>query len=397
MKRNFLAQASAITVMNLRSIPARIGSTTVALAGFAGVVAVLVGLLSIAEGFRAMHEGAGAEDVAILLKAGATEELGSQFEQEPVNIAGSADHVARDAAGPLVSAELLSIAEIPLGTAGMKANFSLRGVTPAAARLRQQFRVVNGRDRRPGSSELTVGVGAASQFPELSVGSEIVMGAARWRIVGAHADGGSVAESEIWGDVAVLQNFFHRGTTYQSIRVRLESPGAMRQFTDAMGLDPRMNARVFPERRFLAAQSRTLVNVATAIGTAIGLLMGLGAVVAALNAMYSAVTARTREIATLRALGFGSGTVIVSLLAESLFIGAAGGLIGAAVAYLVFDGMRASTINFSTYSQVAFAFNVTPALLAQGVLYALVLGLLSGLPPGLRAARMPLMDGLRGT
>jgi putative ABC transport system permease protein len=396
MKRNLLSQALAIISVNLRSIPARMGSTTVALAGFAGVVAVLVGLLSIAEGFRSMHEGAGADDVAIVLRAGATDELGSNFEQEPAKIASSADHVARDATGALVSAELLAIAEVPLSGSGMKANFSLRGVTPAAARLRRSFRIVSGRDRAPGTSELTVGVGTASQFPDLHVGADVVMGNTKWRIVGEHSDGGGVAESEIWGDAAVLQNFLNRGPTYQSIRVKLDSPGSMRRFIDAMGRDPRMNARVFPERKFLADQSRTLVNIATAIGTTIGLLMGLGAVVAALNAMYSAVSTRTREIATLRALGFGSATVVTSLLAEALIIGAVGGLIGALLAWFVFDGMRASTINFATYSQVAFTFAVTPALLAQGVLYALVLGLLSGLPPGLRAARMPLVEGLRG-
>jgi len=396
MKPNSLVQMMAVTSLNLRSIPGRIGTTTVALTGFAGVVAVLVGLLSIAEGFRAMHESAGADDVAILLRAGATDELGSQIDQEPAKIAASADHVARDAGGALVSPELLTIAEVPLRASGMKANFTLRGVTPVAPRLRRSFRIVKGRDRHPGTSELTVGLGAASQFPDLRVGSDVVMGTSRWRIVGEHADGGGVAESEIWGDAAVLQNFLNRGPSYQSIRVRLDSADSMRRFTDAMGRDPRMNVRVFPERKFLADQSRMLVNIATAIGTTIGLLMGLGAIIAALNAMYSAVAVRTKEIATLRALGFGSGTVVSSLLAESLIIGFAGGVVGAVLAYFAFDGMRASTINFATYSQVTFAFTVTPALLVQGVLYALVLGLLSGLPPGLRAARMPLVEGLRG-
>lgn len=395
MKRNVFAQALAIVSVNLQSIPARIGSTTVALAGFAGVVAVLVGLLSIAEGFRSMHEGAGADDVAILLRAGATDELGSQLDQEQAKIAAAADQVARDSAGALVSPELLVVAEVPLSARGVKANFSLRGVTPAAAKLRGAFRIVTGRDRQPGTSEVTVGVGAASQFPDLRVGADLVMGSSRWRIVGVHSDGGSVAESELWADAALLQNFFNRGPTFQSVRVRLSSAGAQRAFKDAMTRDPRMNVRVIPERRFLAEQSRMLVDMATAIGTAIGVLMGLGAVVAALNAMYSAVSTRTREIATLRALGFGKGTVVTSVLAESLVIGLAGGILGASLAWLAFDGMRASTINFATYSQVAFVFTVTPALLLQGVTYALLLGLFSGLLPGLRAARMPLVQGLR--
>lgn len=395
MKRNVIAQALAITAINLRSIPARIGSTTVALAGFAGVVAVLVGLLSIAEGFRSMHEGAGADDVAIVLRAGATDELGSQLDQEQAKIAATADLVARDSTGALVSPELLVIAEVPLTGRGVKANFSLRGVTAQAAKLREDFRIVSGRDRQPGTSEVTVGVGAASQFPDLRVGSDLVMGTARWRIVGEHADGGGVAESELWADAALLQNFFNRGPSYQTIRVRLQGPAAQRAFRDAMTRDPRMNVRVLPERKFLADQSRALVDIVTAIGTAIGLLMGLGAIVAALNAMYTAVSTRTREIATLRALGFGSGTVVTSVLAESLIIGLAGGLLGALLAWLTFDGMRASTINFATYSQVAFVFTVTPPLLVQGVAYALILGLFSGLLPGLRAARLPLVDGLR--
>jgi putative ABC transport system permease protein len=395
MKRHSIAQTFAIAALNLRSIPARFGSTTVALAGFAGVVAVLVGLLSIAEGFRSMHEGSSAPDVAILLRAGTTEELGSQFDQEQAKIAAAADQVARDAQGAFASPEVLVIAEVPLGARGIKANFSLRGVTANAVRLRRHYHIVSGRERRPGTSELTIGIGAASQFADLHIGGEIVTGNARWQIVGTFADGGSAAESEIWSDAAVLQNVFNRGPTYQSVRVRLRDPAAFRSFKDAMTRDPRVNARVLTERAFLAGQSRALVEMATAIGAAIGLLMGLGAMVAALNAMYTAVSARTREIATLRALGFGRTTVIASVLAESLAIGLVGGIAGALLAYLAFDGMRASTINFSTYSQVAFVFTVTPLLLLQGIAYALLLGLLSGLLPGLRAARLPLVEGLR--
>jgi putative ABC transport system permease protein len=229
----------------------------------------------------------------------------------------------------------------------------------------------------------------------LDVGSELRSGSQVWNIVGIFADDGSVAESEIWSDAVVLQGAYNRGTSYQSTRVRLESPGALTTFKDALTTDPRVNVRVVTEREYYANQMSSLVTLVTYVGLTIGVLMGLAAVFGALNTMYSAVAARTREIATLRAMGFGAVPVVTSVLAEAMLLGAIGGIIGALIAYFGFNGIRASTMNWSSFSQITFAFVVTPALVVQSLGYALLLGFIGGLMPSLRAAWMPITTGLR--
>jgi putative ABC transport system permease protein len=233
------------------------------------------------------------------------------------------------------------------------------------------------------------------QFAGLKVGNQVRWGTTNWTVTGIFEDRGSVAESEIWTDASVLQNAYNRGTSYQSMRVKLTSPGAMQAFKDELTADPRLNVRVFSEKQYYEEQSRILVTLVSTIGTAIAVLMGLGAIFAALNTMYSAVSSRMREIATLRALGFGSAPVVVSVLVEALFIGLVGGVLGAFVSYFAFNGLRTSTLNFSTFSQLTFAFTVTPQLLVQGLTWALVLGFIGGLLPSLRAAKLPITTGLR--
>jgi putative ABC transport system permease protein len=214
-------------------------------------------------------------------------------------------------------------------------------------------------------------------------------------VVGVFEDSGSVAQGEIWTDVTVLQNAYSRGTSYQSVRVKLQSAGAMNTFKRALEADPRLTAHIFTEREFYAEQSRLMTTVIDTIGKVIGLLMGLGALFAAVNTMYSSVAARTREIATLRALGFGSLPVIASVLTEALMLGLAGGLIGSVIAYIAFNGTETSTMNWSSFSQISFAFAVTPRLMLQGVIYGLLLAFIGGLFPALRAARLPIVAGLR--
>jgi putative ABC transport system permease protein len=233
------------------------------------------------------------------------------------------------------------------------------------------------------------------QFSGLTVGGQLRLGNTNWTITGIFEDRGSVAESEIWTDVSVLQGAYNRGTSYQSMRVKLTSASAMQAFKDALSTDPRLNVRIFSEKDYYAEQSKILVTLVSTIGSAIAILMGLGAIFAALNTMYSAVSSRTREIATLRALGFGSAPVITSVLVEGLLIGLVGGAVGMIVSYVAFNGVRASTMNFATFSQLTFAFTVTPPLLVQGLIYALILGFIGGLLPSLRAAKLPITTGLR--
>lgn len=395
MSNNSLAQIVAITSMNVRNMSQRAASSIVALIGIAGVVTVLIGVLSIAEGFRAVLEISGSDQVAIVLRNGATDEMGSGLSQEQTRIIADAKQAARDEQGPIVSPELYVVVDVPLKSTGTAANVPLRGVGPQAVKLRSNFKIVEGANFTPGKFEVVVGKGASMQFSGLTVGSQLRLGNANWTITGIFEDRGSVAESEIWTDATVLQGAYNRGTSYQSMRVKLTSPRAMNAFKDGLSTDPRLNVRVFSEKQYYAEQSKILVTLVSTIGTAIAVLMGLGAIFAALNTMYSAVSARTREIATLRALGFGSEPVIASVLVEALLIGLVGGVLGMIVSYIAFNGVRASTMNFATFSQLTFAFNVTPKLLVLGLAYALILAFIGGLLPSLRARKLPITTGLR--
>lgn len=395
MSNNSLAQIGAITAMNLRNMSQRAAASVVALVGIAGVVTVLIGVLSIAEGFRAVLEISGSPQVAIVLRSGATDEMGSGLSLDQIRTISDSKNVLRDEQGAVVSPELYVVVDVPLISTGTAANVPLRGVGPQAAKLRGGFRIIEGTNFTPGKFEIVVGKGASLQFAGLKVGSQLRWGTTNWTVAGIFEDRGSVAESEIWTDASVLQNAYNRGNSYQSMRVKLTSPNAMQAFKDELTSDPRLNVRVFSEKQYYEEQSRILVTLVSTIGKAIAVLMGLGAIFAALNTMYSAVSARTREIATLRALGFGASPVIVSVLTEALLIGLIGGAVGAAVSYFAFNGLRTSTMNFATFSQLTFAFTVTPALLVQGLTYALILGFIGGLLPSLRAAKLPITTGLR--
>jgi putative ABC transport system permease protein len=395
MAGSAMTQISAITSMNLRNVRERLTSSVVALVGIAGVVMVLIGVLSISAGFRAVLTLSGARDVAIVLRSGATDEMGSGLTLEQTKIIADAKNIERDAQGAIASPELYVIVDIPLKRTVTAANVPLRGVGPQAPQLRQNFRIVEGRNFTPGTFEIIAGRGASQQFAGLTVGNKLRWGTTDWTVVGIFEDRGSVAESEVWTDATVLQGAYNRGTTFQSMRVKLTSPEAYRAFEDALTTDPRLNVRMFTEREYYEKQSRTLIALVSTIGTVIAVLMGLGAVFAALNTMYSAVSTRTREIATLRALGFGAAPVIISVLTEALLIGLVGGILGALISYFGFNGVRASTMNFTTFSQITFAFTVTPTVLVLGLVYALILGFVGGLLPSLRAARLPITTGLR--
>ncbi len=391
------AQMLAVTWMNLQSLPARWGAALVAVIGIGGVVMVLTATLAMAQGFKAALNFAGAEDVAVIVRGGSSGELASNLLGPEARVVVDAPGILRDASGPIVSPELYVLVDLPMRVSGTAANVPFRGVGPRAFAVRDHFRIVAGRLFTPGLYELVIGRGAISQFRGLALGGVIRFGSQNWRIVGIFEDGGSVTESELWSDLRVLQSTYRRGNSVQSVRARLVSPAAVTQVAAALKADPRVNVSVSTERAFYSEQSRALVALVTILGTTISIMMGIGAIFGALNTMYSAVAARTREIATLRAIGFGAAAVVASVLVEALLLGLAGGLLGGLAAFIAFDGIAASTLNFQTFSQLTFAFMVTPSVFVTGVGYALVLGFLGGLLPGVRAARLPITSGLRST
>lgn len=392
---NWLTQIISVTAFNLRSLPERKGSAITAAVGIAGVVAVFVGVLSIAAGFRAAMTVSGADDIALVLRTGADTEMTSGLSREEARLVADAPGIARATNGPLASAELFVIINLPKRSTGTDANVPFRGVQAAAFDVRGDFKIVEGRRFQSGRNEIIVGAGAARAFAGLDVGGKIRLGQTEWEIVGIFTGGGGSAESEMWTDAAVLQPAYHRGDSFQSVYAKMDSPAAFRDFKDALTTNPRLKVKVVRQTEFLAEQSSMLTNFITRIGIFIAALMALGALFGALNTMYSAVAARSREIATLRALGFGSGPVILSVLIESLVLALTGGILGGAAAYFAFDGFKAATINWQTFSQIAFAFAVTPQLLGTAIALAAVIGLLGGFLPAIRAARLPIATALR--
>jgi putative ABC transport system permease protein len=392
---NWLSQVASVTKFGLLSIPQRRGSVSAAVIGIAGVVAVLVGVLSIAVGFRKTMSASGSPDAAIVLRSGADSEMVSGFLRENTRIIADAPGLARSDKGPLASAELFVIINLPKRSTGTDANVPLRGVEDEAFKVRDTFKMVEGRRFEPGKDEVIVGIGAAHQFAGLEVGNKIKVGRYEWPVVGIFSAGGGTAESEIWTDATVLQGTYHRGDSFQSVYTKLSSPAAFQQFKDALTTDPRLNVKVLLQTDYYVEQSTAVTKLITTLGVLIASLMAIGAVFGALNTMYSAVSARTREIATLRALGFGSGSVVVSVMLESLVLALLGGAIGATLAYLAFNGFQTATMNFQSFSQVTFAFQVTPELLIRGIVWATIIGLIGGLFPALRAARLPIAAALR--
>ena len=392
---NSFSQIAVVTALNLRTIGERRGASFATVFGVAGVVAVFVGVLSIGEGFRATMDAGGRDDVAMIMRSGNDSEMMSGLGREDTDIVKQAPGVARDAQGPVASAELFVVINIPKRSTGTDANVPLRGVQAKALEVRGSLKVVEGRMFEPGRNEVIVGRAAAREFRGLDVGATHRWGQSDWTVVGIFEDGGSVVESEIWSDAAVLQPAYNRGNFFQSVRAKLASKDDFQTFKDAITKDPRLDVQVDRESDYFAGQSKGLTQIITGLGTIIALLMGFGAVFGALNTMYSAVSARTREIATLRALGFRSAPVVVSVLAESLVLTLVGGVLGAIAAYFGFDGFQAATLNWQSFSQVAFKFAVTPKLLVVGISYALIMGLIGGLFPAIRAARLPVTAALR--
>lgn len=396
-----LAQIFAVTATAVRTIPQRAGASLATLFGVGGVVIVLVAVLSIAEGFRKALSSAGSPRNAIVMRAGSDSEMMSVLVGDSVEIIRQAPGVARGRLTeggpelPVASAELFVVVDLPKRGTTSPMNVPLRGVEPGAFPARPNVKIVAGRPFEWGKNEILVGEGAAKQFAGLDVGSRLKWGQNEWTVAGIFSSGGALWDSEIWTDARVLQPAYRRGNSFQTVLVRLESEQAFDRFKDALTTDPRLDVSVERETDYFAKQGRTMQTIIRTLGFLLALLMGIGAVFGALNTMYSAVAARTREVATLRALGFGPVPVVISVLAESMLLAVTGGVLGAVGAWAFFDGYRTSTMNFDSFSQVTFAFAVTPSLMTQGIIYGLLLGLIGGLFPAIRAARLPVTAALR--
>lgn len=391
----WFSQVLAVTGLNLRTIGQRRGASLAAIVGVAGVVGVFVAVLSMAEGFRRTLTSTASEDTAIVLRSGSDSEMMSGIVRDDTRVIAEAPGVLRGPRGPVASSELYVVVDVAKRSTGTDANVPLRGVQPAAFDVRNEVEIVEGRRFEPGKNEVIVGKAAAAAFAGLDLGSTMRWGENVWTVVGIFSAGGGLAESEIWCDAGVLQPAYRRGNTFQAVYAKLESPEAFDRFKDALTTNPGLEVDVAREADYYAEQSQVLYGIITGLGYVIASLMAVGAVFGALNTMYTAVAARTREIATLRALGFRGGPVVVSVMAESLLLSLVGGALGAGLAYLAFDGFQTATMNWASFSQVAFAFAVTPKLLVLGIAVALVMGLLGGLFPAVRAARMPVATALR--
>lgn len=390
-----IKQIIAVTLLNLRNLPRRFASSAVAVVGVGAVVLVFAAVLSMAAGLERTMLSAGSDDTAVIMRSGATSELNSGLSNEQTLIIGNAPGVLKDGDNAIMSAELYVITDVKKLSNQTDANVPFRGVQAGAFEVRDNIRISDGRMFEPGKNEIVVGRAAQREFMGLGVGDTIRFGQTEWAIVGTFEAGGSVSESELWTDVRVLQGAYRRGNSFQSVRVRLESPDSIETLRQALDEDPRIDSDVMSEREYYSSQSQGLVQFIKLIGYPLTILMAIGAVFGALNSMYSSVSVRGKEIATLRALGFGPTAVLLSTIVESVLLALVGGLLGGLLAYLAFNGFTASTLNGQSFSQVVFDFAVTPELLVQGMKAALIIGIVGGFFPAIRAARLPVAQALR--
>jgi putative ABC transport system permease protein len=382
-------------VYNVESVRVRWTSTIVAVLGIAGSVGVFVAMLALARGFQAALVSSGSPQNTMIRRAGATSEMDSAITLEQLRVIQDAPEVARDPDGPLVSPEVVVVAALPLKKAGTDANVQLRGVSPKALAVHDKVRVVEGRFFTPGLFELVVGRNARDAYRGLGPGEVVKLGGSDWTVVGSFDAGGSAFDSEIWADANLVNAAYQRPTgIHQSVTARLRTEDAVTPLDQRFAADPRMRVRVERETEYYRRASQMMTTFITVLGSMVAAVMALGAVFAALNTMYSAVAERSREIATIRALGFGEGAVVVSFVVEALLVAAVGGLVGC-LAALPLNGLVTQTMNFQTFSHLSFAFQITPPVIGAGMLFALFMGLVGGLPPAIRAARLPVAVALR--
>jgi putative ABC transport system permease protein len=392
-----LNQIAHVTLINLQNVPRRLGTSLVVVVGIAGVVGVLVSVLAMSEGFRHTLASTGRPSRVIMLRAGSDAELSSGVARDQAVVLASLPAIARDGGGrPLVSAEIVVMVDLPRKGQTDPNNVPFRGVQPAAFAIRDEVTIVEGRPFARGVREVVVGRKAAAQFAGLDVGSRIAFRDSDWTVVGIFASGGDVHESEIWADADVAMSAFRRAG-FQSVTAALAdaSEAGLAALRDSIARDRRLSISALREPEYYAKQASVLSRLIDVLGYSVSVFMAVGATFGALNCMYSAIASRQVEIATLRAIGFGGAPVVISVMIEALVLAVLGGAAGGALAYVYCDGASLSTLNFNTFSQVAFDFRVTPGLLLRGLGWALAIGLAGGLPPAVRAARLPVTVALR--
>ncbi len=393
----WINQVVQITLINVRNIPNRLGTSLVIVVGIAGVVGVLVSVLAMSEGFRHTLASTGRENRVIMLRSGSESELSSGLPRDQATLLATLPSVARDAAGrPLASAELVVMVDLPRRGETDPNNVPFRGVQPSAFAIRDEVKITEGRSFARGVREVIAGKKAAREFDGLGVGSTIAFRDSDWKVVGIFESGGDVHESEVWADAEVAMSAFRR-QGYQSLTATLVGGSAadLAALRDTIGRDRRFSISVLREPEYYAKQAKVLSTLIDVLGYTVAGFMAIGATFGALNCMYSAIASRQVEIATLRAIGFGGAPVVVSVMIEALLLALAGGALGSGLAYVYCDGASLATLNFSTFSQVAFDLEVTPRLLVQGLVWSLVIGAAGGLPPAIRAARLPVTTALR--
>lgn len=387
-------QTAAVTAMNLRSIPQRIGTSWVIVIGIAVTVAVLVSVLAMVAGFSKTLANTGRPDRAIVLRGGSVAELSSTISRDNTITIMDAPGVKKDADGkPIASAEMVAVVALPQRKTGTAANVTVRGVGTKAFELRPEIHIVAGRMFQPAVRELIVGKSALTQFKGTEIGSHLTFRNTDWTVVGEFESNGDAHESELMGDIETVLSAFRRNL-FQSVTVLLESPAAFSHYKDVLTTDPTLTVDVKREPDYYAEQSKQLNKLLNFLAFGVGGIMAIGAIFGALNTMYSAVSARSLEIATLRAIGFGSGAVVVSVFVEALLLSLLGGLVGAVAAWLFFNGNTVNTLG-ANFTQVVFHLTVTPHLLLSGIIWACVIGVCGGLFPAIRAARLPVATALR--
>jgi putative ABC transport system permease protein len=389
-----LRQVLAITGLSIRSIPQRWAPSLVIVIGLAGVVAVFTALLAMATGFESTLKATGRSDAAIILRGGSDAELNSAFDRDSTDIIKGEPGIAKGPDGkPLASAELMVIAElVRKDDVKNGANITLRGVEPAAFALRPQLKIIDGRNFTPGLRELIVGKGVLRQFQGAEIGKVVRMRGSEWTVVGTFASG-DAHDSEMWTDINVARTTFGRAGS-SSVLAALDGPNGLTTLKAAVAAEPRLSMDVLREQDYFSGQTKQFRQTIGFLASVVTIIMGLGAVFAALNSMYAAVAARGKEIATLRAIGFGGTPVVASVMTESLLLALAGAVLGALIAYVLFNDLSVSTLG-QNFTQVVFNFKVTPELVMRGLIIAVIIGMVGGFMPALRAARLPVTTSLR--
>lgn len=369
-------------------------TTVLTAGGMALVVFVFTAVLMLDAGLKATLVATGSDDNVLLIRKGAQSEIQSAIAREQAALIETLPQIARDPTGrPLASQEVVVLNSLAKADTGLRSNVPIRGVPPVGLVLRPQVKIVAGRMFRPGSNEIVVGAAVARQFAGVEIGQALAFAQRQWTVVGVFDAGRTAFDSEIWGDAEQMLQAYRR-TSFSTVVAQLASPDAFDALRAAIDSDPRLAIEVKREKRFYEDQSRALSTFIRYLGVTLSVVFSLGAVIGAAITMYAAVASRTKEIGTLRALGFRRRSILAAFLAESLLLAAVGGAVGLFAATFL-QAITISTTNFQSFSELAFSFALTPGIVAGSLMFALTMGLVGGVLPALKASTMKIVDALR--